>query len=214
MFISYPKTKSLYKLEPIAPGSRKWGITDGSLLPDTAALHVMPMEDLVFTEKIDGTNMGVLVENGKIIHIQKRNNVANPEDKNDQFYFEQGLIPECFPKEFSGMIFGELHGPKIQKGGVYSSKREFRMFDILSMENKKFFTWDALVAMEEILGIPLVPELEYPYEDIKLENISKFVTGLQVYAGGSQAEGVVVRYRKDTSMEKRWIAKIRNCDLK
>ncbi len=212
MFISYPKMKTLFKLEQ---EGKKWTITNGEILPDTAPLHFLSMEELVFTEKIDGTNMGVLVENGKIIHIQKRNNIANPEDKNDRFYFDEGLIPESFPEEFSGMIFGELHGTKIQKGGIYSNKREFRMFDILNIHGNKFFTWDALVAFQDKLGIKTVPEIGYWYDRFDVNCVKEFLSQMTVWCNPKEkAEGFVVRHRKDVSVDKRWMAKIRHSDFK
>lgn len=210
MFIAYPKMKTLYKLEH---EGKKWTITKGELLPETAALHFLSTEDLVFTEKIDGTNMGVYVENGKVVHIQKRNGIVDPEEKTDQFYLEEGLIPTDFPEEFTGLIFGELHGVKIQKGGIYSDKREFRMFDILNPITHKFFTWDAVLAMSEILNIPTVPEVEYT-GTLAMEDIKNFVKNQKVWCNQeAQAEGMVVRYRKDTTFEKRWVAKIRYKDF-
>lgn len=211
MFIEYPKMKTLFKLQP---QGKKWTITTGEILPETAALHFLPMEDLVFTEKIDGTNMAIYVERGEVIHIQKRNGIASELDKNDRFYLEEGLIPATFPEEFTGVIFGELHGVKIQKGGIYSDKREFRMFDILNPISYKFFTWDAVLVMSEILSIPTVPEVKYT-GTLNLEDIEKFVKEQKVWCNeDAQAEGLVIRYRKDTTYHKRWIAKIRYTDFK
>lgn len=210
MFIPYPKMKTLYKLQH---EGKKWTITEGELLPETAALHFLPIEDLVFTEKIDGTNMAVYVEKGKVVHIQKRNGIANPEEKTDQFYVEEGLIPTTFPEDFTGLIFGELYGVKIQKGTIYSNKREFRMFDILNPINRKFFTWDAVLAMGEILGIPVVPEVDYT-GTLCIEDIRAFVQNQKVWCNQeAQAEGMVIRHRKDTTFEKRWVAKIRYKDF-
>ena len=213
MFIPYPKMKTLFKLEQ-KENSKNWTITKGEILPETAALHFLPKEDLVFTEKIDGTNMGLYVENGKLIHIQKRSKIANPEDKSDQFYFEPGLIPETFPEEFTGVIFGELHGTKIQKGGIYSNEREFRMFDILNVVGNKFFTWDAVLAFSEKLQIPTVPEVEYN-GGLTMEEVRDFIVSQKVWCNSdAQAEGMVVRYRKDVSVDKRWVAKIRHSDFR
>lgn len=211
MFIEYPKMKTLFKLQP---QGKKWSVTTGEILPETAALHFLPMEDLVFTEKIDGTNMAVYVKDGEVIHIQKRNGIANPEDKGDRFYFEEYLLPESFPADFHGLIFGELFGTKIQKGGIYSHQREFRMYDILNPVNYKFFTWDAVLAFSKILGIPTVPEIKYE-GILSVEDVEKFVKAQKVWCNvEAQAEGMVIRYRKDTTYDKRWVAKIRYKDFK
>jgi hypothetical protein len=90
LFVKYPKMKTLFKLIPSGKNGNNWDATSGEILPETAPLHFIPMDELVFTEKIDGTNMGIIINDGIIKHIQKRTQICNINDKNDAFYFENG----------------------------------------------------------------------------------------------------------------------------
>ena len=68
-FIKYPEMKTLFKLIPSDVKGKKWDVTSGEILPETAAIHFIPLEELVFTEKIDGClhyNNGILTDKGLI----------------------------------------------------------------------------------------------------------------------------------------------------
>lgn len=219
MFIKYPEMKTLFKLIPLNEKGKKWDATSGEILPETAPLHFIPLEDLVFTEKIDGTNMGIRIDDGKVTAIQKRTSLCNREDKNDQFYFELGdeiaNTIEDIEELSNVIIYGELCGVKIQKGGNYFPERHFIVFDIFDTVTNKFFTWDGLKYFCELLGLELVPEIEYDRDSLNVDYIKDFLyTQMSVYNDKFGAEGMVIRYRKDTSFVKRWMAKIRKKDFR
>lgn len=220
MFIKYPEMKTLFKLIPSDEKGKKWDATNGEILPETAPLHFIPLEDLVFTEKIDGTNMGIRVDDSKVTAIQKRTSICNREDKSDQFYFELGdkitrIIEDKSIEELSNVIiYGELCGVKIQKGGNYFPERHFIIFDIFDTVSNKFFTWDALKYFCELLQLEIVPEIEYNRETLNVDYIKDFLCNqMSVYNDKFGAEGIVIRYKKDTSYIKRWMAKIRRKDF-
>jgi hypothetical protein len=228
-FIEYPKMLTLFKLIHAEGRTRKWSATSGEILPATAPLHFIPFEDLVFTEKIDGTNMGIRFDNGILTHIQKHNSECDRNDKNDNFYFEVGdtiaekinnskteIINEVEIKVLDNIIiYGELCGVKIQKGGNYFDGRRFLVFDIYNTITNQFFTWDAVKYFCEMIGLETVPEVVYDKEDLKVENVKEFILNQKsVYNTNYGAEGIVIRYRKDTSVIKRWMAKIRKKDFK
>jgi hypothetical protein len=233
MFIEYPKMKTLFKLIPSDERGRKWDATSGEILPETAALHFIPIEDLIFTEKIDGTNMGIRIDDGVVTAIQKKSGICKREDNNDKFYFEladkiadkiEALHIEkleciddkgnvSYPLQ-NIIIYGELCGTKIQKGGNYFSDRRFIVFDIYNTLGYKFFTWDALKYFCGLLGLETVPEIAYDKADLSVKNIKDFLcTQMSVYNENFEAEGMVIRYKKDTSPIKRWMAKIRKKDF-
>lgn len=219
MFIKYPEMKTLFKLIPSDEKGKKWDATSGEILPETAPLHFIPLEDLVFTEKIDGTNMGIRIDDGRVTAIQKRTSLCNREDKSDQFYFELGdkiaNTIEDIEELSNVIIYGELCGVKIQKGGNYFPERHFIVFDIFDTVNNKFFTWDALKYFCDLLSLELVPEIEYDRPTLDVEDIKDFLcTQMSVYNDKFGAEGMVIRYRKDTSFVKRWMAKIRKKDFR
>lgn len=234
MFIKYPEMKTLFKLIPSDEKGKKWDATSGEILPETAPLHFIPLEDLVFTEKIDGTNMGIRIDGGLVNLIQKRTDRCNRDDKSDQFYFELGdritrKIESLHIDEFKSVsnegieyypleniiIYGELCGVKVQKGGNYFPERHFIVFDILDTRNNRFFTWEALKYFCGVLELELVPEIEYDRPTLNVDDIKDFLcTQMSVYNDKFGAEGMVIRYRKDSMPVRRWMAKIRKKDFR
>lgn len=234
MFIKYPEMKTLFKLIPSDERGKKWDATSGEILPETAALHFIPIEDLVFTEKIDGTNMGIRIDDGKVTLIQKRTSECKRDDKSDHFYFElgdniAGKINELNINKIESVnnngvihyplkniiIYGELCGVKVQKGGNYFPERHFIVFDIYDTVTNKFFTWDAMKYFCELLGLEIAPEIIYDKPNLNVDNVKEFIKNqMSVYNNKFGAEGMVIRYRKDTTHIKRWMAKIRKKDFK
>lgn len=220
-FIEYSKMKTLFKLVPSDEKGKKWDATSGEILPETAALHYIPIEELVFTEKIDGTNMGIKISNDDSCYIQKRNSMCDRSNKGDAFYFEIGdkfqqiIFEKNIEKLKNTIIYGELCGAKIQNGGNYFSDRKFIVFDIFDVKNNKFFTWDAVKYFCNELGIEHVPEVKYDKSNLNVENIKEFVLNQKsVYNENFGAEGIVIRHGKDTSPIRRYMAKIRKKDFK
>lgn len=221
IFMKYPEMKTLFKLIPSDEKGKKWDATCGEILPETAALHFIPLEDLVFTEKIDGTNMGIRISGGKVVHIQKREHICNREDKVDAFYFEVGdrvariIEDKSIEQIKDAIIFGELCGEKILKGGNYFPGRKFIIFDIFDTAANKFFSWDAVKHFAGELGIETVPEINYNKEDLNVANVKDFILNQKsVYNMNFGAEGIVIRHRKDTLPIRRWMAKIRKKDFR
>ncbi|WP_036945569.1 RNA ligase family protein, partial [Pseudobacteroides cellulosolvens] len=196
MFRKYPEMKTLFKLIPSDKKGRKWDATSGEILPETAPLHFLPLEDLVFTEKIDGTNMGIRISDGVVTHIQKREHICSREDNSDMFYFEVGdeisrkIENKGIEQLKDVIIYGELCGPKIQKGGNYFEDRKFIVFDIFDVNTDRFFTWDAVTHFANELELDSVPEVTYDKPDLKVENVKEFILAQKsVYNKEFGAEG-------------------------
>lgn len=217
--IAYPKMKTLYRLQH---DGNRWDCTDGQLLPETAPLHFFPIDELVVTEKIDGTNMAIIVTgrgDTREYVVGKRNKLADPGDKADRFYWEQfeRLRPslERIPMDYDIVLYGELCGPRINGGEGYFPERRFLLFDVFDLSRNRFFTWDALQWLAAEIGLQTVPELNYPYPDLSVKYVKPFVISLMsTFNPYFPAEGIVVRHRKDTSRENRYIAKIRRKDFR
>ena len=221
MIKTYPKMKTLFKLEQIN-GSNKWGCTNGEILPDTAALHFYPIEELIFTEKIDGTNMGIRITNGQIVHAVKRNQIVDANNKGDQYYIEilKKLKNKIYKtQEYKALsniiIFGELCGSKIQKGGKYfENERNFLCFDIYDINNNKFFRWPAVEYFCNELNLKTVPIIKYSKDNLDVNNVQNYLEELKsVYNQDYFAEGFVVRYKDCTTPINRHMAKIRRSDF-
>ncbi|OPZ84000.1 MAG: RNA ligase [Firmicutes bacterium ADurb.Bin419] len=113
------------------------------------------------------------------------------------------------------IIFGELCGEKIQKGGNYFTGRKFIIFDIYDTVTGKFFSWDAVKHFAGEIGVETVPEISYNKEDLSVANVKDFILSQKsVYNENFGAEGMVIRYRKDTLPVRRWMAKIRKKDFR
>jgi len=71
------------------------------------------------SEKIDGTNVSIIIEKGKIIDIYNRKNKIEILSNKKYYRFIDGvnysLYKELFRTNRSGQFFGELIGPAIQK---------------------------------------------------------------------------------------------------
>lgn len=84
----------------------------------------------VFTEKLDGTNACIAInEDGTLSHVQSRNRIISP--SNDNFGFakwvqenEQELL-----KLGHGYHFGEWWGKDVRRGGYGLKETRFSLFD-------------------------------------------------------------------------------------
>lgn len=217
LFVEYPKMKTLFKLVPLDAKGKKWDATSGEILPETAPLHFMPLDELVFTEKIDGTNMAIRLDGCNVTHVQKKNNVCE-RGAQDKYYFEVAdeiakALESCGLD--NAIVYGELCGPKIQNGGGYFSERRFLIFDIMSTTNGQFFTWGAVEHFAHGAGLQTVPVIAYDRPDLSVDNVRYFVTTLKsAFNAQTDAEGIVVRHAKDTSPIRRYQAKIRRKDFR
>ncbi|WP_160317760.1 RNA ligase family protein [Pseudobacteroides cellulosolvens] len=145
-----------------------------------------------------------------LTHIQKREHICSREDNSDMFYFEVGdeisrkIENKGIEQLKDVIIYGELCGPKIQKGGNYFEDRKFIVFDIFDVNTDRFFTWDAVTHFANELELDSVPEVTYDKPDLKVENVKEFILAQKsVYNKEFGAEGVVIRHRKDTLPHRR-----------
>lgn len=88
----------------------------------------------VFTEKVDGTNIRVIITpEGKVSFGGKTDNAQIPaflvERLQDRFLSQSAVLTEIFPS--GGCLYGEGYGAKIQKGGGnYRPDPDFVLFDV------------------------------------------------------------------------------------
>ncbi len=135
-------------------------------MPEVECINMWSM-----SEKIDGTNIRAIVTRSGI-EIKGRTDKADlpkglPEavlaalPGHDRLigYFTQYRGQEL-PEEWSVTFYGEGYGAGIQKGGVYSETKRFRVFDLLLGES----WWTDDGEMRRIcdeLNIPTAPFLKY-----------------------------------------------------
>ena len=113
-----------------------------------------------FTEKVDGTNIRVMIDDGRVVFGGKTDNAQIPaflvDRLNERFQttLQRRVLAEIFPD--GGCLYGEGYGAKIQKGGGnYRSDQDFVLFDV-----KVGDWWLERVNVEDVagkLGLDVVP---------------------------------------------------------
>lgn len=172
-----------------------------------------------FTEKIDGTNIGIYWDGHKV-HIQGRTERAQIPtflldrlnelfggDENEQL-FEQTF------GETEVVLFGEGYGAKIQKGGSYIPDGvDFILFDVYIPNGDMYLRRESVEDIAKTFGIDVVPIVI----EGTLEDGEAFVKGHpKSTIGAAYMEGVVGRPKLETKDRrgKRVIVKIKYNDFK
>ena len=150
----YHKIQTVYKRDP---ETRFKTLLHGQYsLPEFEFLKDNPW---VFTEKVDGTNIRVIWEQGKIAFGGKTDNAQIPvpllNRLNDLFLPMNDKFTKIFD-DASVCLYGEGYGAKIQKVGKhYGPTQEFVLFDV------KIGDWwlerSNVVDIAQKLGIDVVP---------------------------------------------------------
>jgi hypothetical protein len=147
-----------------------------------------------FTEKIDGTNIRCIWDHAteKLTFGGKTDNAQIHADLIRYLYenFPVENMRQVFP-EVSAVLYGEGYGAGIQKGGDYSDKKKFILFDVL-VDGKWWLNWPNVCDVAEKLHIETVPFIG----EMTLEAATEMVrSGFQsrLNGGKAKAEGLVGR---------------------
>lgn len=168
----------------------------------------------VFTEKVDGTNIRVMIHDGRINFGGKTDNASLPAPLVARlealFHWQLDRLLEMFPD--GGCLYGEGYGAKIQKaGGSYRSDQDFVLFDI------KVGDWwlqrDAMMDVAGNLGLDVVPVIGH---GTLPEMVEMARGGFNSAWGAFGAEGIVARPAVElkTRAGRRIIAKIKHKDFR
>jgi RNA ligase len=149
----------------------------------------------VFTEKVDGTNIRVMVNSvivgGDIRFGGKTDDAQIPaflvQKLQERFLPQRARLNEAFPD--GGCLYGEGYGARIQKGGGnYRPDQDFVLFDVKVSE-----WWLDRSAVEDVahkFGLDIVPILgQGPLADM----IALVREGFPSTWGSFKAEGIVAR---------------------
>lgn len=153
----YHKIETLYQRD--TEGSKR--LIPGLFRDET----VESLKDITwqFTEKIDGTNIGIYWDGHKI-HIQGRTERAQIptfllDRLNELFGGEENeqMFEQTFG-ESEAVLFGEGYGAKIQKGGSYIPDHvDFILFDVYMPDGDLYLKRDAVEDIARTFGIDTVP---------------------------------------------------------
>lgn len=191
------------KRKPIIEGA--WALPEFEYLTDNT---------WVFTEKVDGMNIRVILQNGGVTFGGRTDNAQIPSKLinrlNDRFMPLTHKLNEIF-FSVDAVLFGEGYGAGIQKGGGrYRPDQDFVLFDI------KCGDWMLKRSdIEEIamtLGVDIVPIIG---EGTLHDAASLAKVGIHSTWGDFQAEGIVARPKVElkTRGGDRLIAKIKSKDF-
>ncbi len=169
--------------------------------------QILPVGIWIKTEKIDGTNIRIILtkpdeEGNREIHIASRKFILNQEDKSSKIYFdcikEVNLhkIKEYFKEVNSTVtIYGEGYGAGVQKGGIYSKQKNFRVFDIRIGLAYQDFKYVEKVCIDNQLNlIPILGQVEEITYKECLTSLNKFKDTLLKGGDGGKPEGIVYKF--------------------
>lgn len=152
------------------------------------------------TEKVDGTNIRIIVSPGKRVEYQGKTDGSQIPSTlvsvlRDKFDPMDEKLHEMFPT--GAVLYGEGFGPKIQKGGgLYGPTQDFALFDVLVhsvTDNGEHDFWlrrDAVYDVASKLDLQSAPLIA----TCTIPDMVDFVRkGFKSQWGDFPAEGVVAR---------------------
>lgn len=125
----YHKIQTVYKRDP---ATKHKTLIDGEYSDPSFAY--LAQNAWLFTEKVDGTNIRVIVaDDGRLSFGGKTDNASIPailvSRLESRFFPQHDRLREMFPA--GACLYGEGYGPKIQKGGGnYRADVDFVLFDV------------------------------------------------------------------------------------
>lgn len=209
----YHKIDSVFLRDP---ATKHRTFLDGQYAQD--AFAYLAGNEWVFTEKVDGTNIRVIVDAGQVtahaIAFGGRTDAAQipanlVQRLQERFLPAAADMLEMFPD--GAVLYGEGYGARIQKGGGnYRPDQDFVLFDVKVGE-----WWLQRSAVEEIaqkLAIDVVPIIG---RGTLADAIEMTRTGFNSQWGEFLAEGIVARPAVElkTRNGKRIITKIKHRDF-
>ena len=211
--IAYTKIETLYKRD--VEGSKK--LIEGAFRNEVFEFLKDNMWE--FTEKVDGTNIGIVWDGHKISYQGRTERAQIPAHLMNKLIelFGGSVNEELFEQKFGEMpviLFGEGYGAKIQKGeGNYRSDVSFILFDVYLPNQNLWLKRDAIEDIAKTFGIDVVPiVLEGTLED----GVNFVKTFPKSTIGTANMEGVVGKPKIDmlNRMGHRIIVKIKCEDFR
>ena len=170
------------------------------------------------TEKIDGTNIGIVWDGHKVSYQGRTERAQIPAHlMNKLIEMFGGIVnEELFEQKFGEMqviLFGEGYGAKIQKGGGnYRSDVSFILFDVYLPEQNLWMKRDAVEDIAKTFGIDVAPIV---YEGDIAGAVEFVKRKPKSTIGVADMEGIVCKPAVDMldRMGRRLIVKIKVCDF-
>jgi hypothetical protein len=152
-------TKIETSFERDMDGSKK--LIDGKFRNET--VEFLKDNEWICTEKIDGTNIGIVWDGHKVTYQGRTERAQIPTHLMNKLLEMFGGMEneELFEQKFGEqkvILFGEGYGAKIQKcGGDYRSDVSFILFDVYLPDSDLWLKRDAIEDIAKTFGIDVVP---------------------------------------------------------
>lgn len=172
----------------------------------------------VCTEKIDGTNIGIVWDGHKVSYQGRTEKAQIPAHLMNKLIemFGGNENEELFEQKFGEMqviLFGEGYGAKIQKGGGdYRNDVSFILFDVYLPKQNLWLKRDAVEDIAKTFGIDVVPIVLTGTLD---EAVNFVKSKPKSTIGVANMEGLVCKPKIDMldRMGRRLIVKVKVCDF-
>ena len=203
----YHKIDTLFKRDMTSP--RKT-LMIGEWTNDTFAY--LANNEWEFTDKVDGTNIRVIIADGRLRFGGKTDNAAIPaplvQRLQERFMPQADALLAAFSN--GGCLYGEGYGAKIQNGGNYRPDQDFVLFDV------KVGDWwlqrSAVRKIGDQYGLDVVPVIGRGTLHDAIDHVRN---GFNSTWGAFAAEGIVARpvVELKTRNGERIITKIKHRDF-
>lgn len=153
----YPKIQTLYHRSK----KNNWKVIPGSFVWPEFTL----VKHWLITEKVDGRNHRIIINrDGSIEHRGRTDKSQFSKAQTDAALniVSEDRLHEVFDANTKVILYGELYGAGVQKGGKYREDISFRLFDVL-INDEWWMQWEAVEAFADNLGILTVPVLVRRY---------------------------------------------------
>lgn len=211
--IEYPKIETLFKRD--LEGSKQ--IIEGTFR--NPAVEFLKDCQWQFTEKIDGTNIGIVWDGHRVSFQGRTERAQIPAylvNKLNEL-FGSAEVEELFEQKFGdteAILFGEGYGTKIQAvGSLYRSDVSFILFDVYIPSQNLWLTRDSVNDIAKAFDIDAVPVILSGTID---DGVAYVKEGHASTIGTAPMEGLVGRPVVDLRDRrgKRIIVKIKARDFK
>lgn len=167
----------------------------------------IPRGKWILTEKVDGANIRIVLtkpdEKGdREYFIGSRKLLLNPDDKGSKQFFDclteiniHKLINYFQDINSTIVIYGEGYGAGVQKGGIYSPTKNFRVFDIRIGSAYQDFEYVKKVCIDNQLNlVPIIGETSEITYDECLWYLERNKKTLIKEGTGGDSEGLVAKF--------------------